>query len=59
MSNPNAPPVSTEWISQHTFQTAKRDTISPGLDCCITHMCRAMRKLQDLSQVLSSLGSSY
>lgn len=60
MSNPNAPPVSTEGISQHTFQTAKRDIIRPlGLDGCVTHMCRAMRKLQDLAQVFSPLGSSH
>lgn len=59
ISNPNAPPVSTEGISQHAFQTAKRDTILLGLHCCTTHMCRAMRKPQDLAQVLSPLGSSH
>lgn len=59
ISNPNAPLVSTEAITQHAFQTAKRDTIPLGLHWCIIHMCRAMRQLQDLAQVLSPLGSSY
>lgn len=59
ISNPKTPLVSTEGASQDTFQTENRDTLPLGLDFCVTHICSAKRKLQDLAQVLSPLGSFH